>query len=156
MLAKALVPVDGNAQTIGKARLLFPAEFAQLGAINSVTVVIKWPVVCVLDPLLEFLWGVVLNANLLQEVAAQIQVGDLIVRADIVDVANLTLVQNSVKGISSVASKQVAPGWAAITVKNDGLSAVEQACEFGDDLCKRLLATGFICAQYRFERQGPR
>lgn len=136
LLTELLVPVDGDAQTVGEAGLLLPAELAQLGAVDSVTVVVEGTVVGVLDPLLELLGGVVGNADLLQQVAAQLQVGDLVVRADVVDLANLTLVQDGVEGIGSIASEQVATGWATVTVQDNRLTTVQQASELGDDLCK--------------------
>lgn len=139
LLTELLVPVDGDAQAVGETGLLLPAELAQLGAVHSVAVVVERTVVGVLDPLLELLGGVVRDADLLQQMAAQLQVGDLVVRADVVDLANLTAVHNGVESVGSIAGKKVAAGRATVTVQDNGLTTVQEAGELGDDLCGSLL-----------------
>ena len=44
------------------------------------------------------------------------------------------LVKDRVEGIGGVAGEQVAAGRGSVTVQDDGLAAVQQAGELGDDL----------------------
>lgn len=88
----------------------------------------------VLDPFPNLLGRAVRDAHLGEQLAAERQVGDFVVRADIVDLAHLALVQDRVKGIRRVAGEKVAPGGATVAVQDHGLAAVQQTAELGDDL----------------------
>ncbi len=154
-LAEAAVPVDSDAQTFGERGLLVPSELAQLGAVDSVAVVVERPVVRVLDPSLELLGRVVRDAHLLEELAAQIKVADLVVRADVVDVAHLALVEDGVEGIRCVTGEEVSPGGRTVTVKHNRLAAVQERRELGDNLCSRMpSAAVYVWAQPKDKTVG--
>lgn len=127
LLTEAAVPLDCLLQTVGKRSLLVPAELTQLGAVDGVAVVVEGPVVGILDPLAEVLGRLVWNAKLGQELAAESQVADLVVRANIVNLAHLSLVEDCVERIRSISGIQVAAGRGTITMQNNGLLAVQQA-----------------------------
>lgn len=136
-LAEAAVPVDRHGQAVGEAGLLIPAQLPQLGAVDGVPVVVEGPVVRVLDPLGQLLVRVVRDAHLGEQLGAQRQVANLVVRPDVVDLAQLALVQDRVERVRRVAREEVSARRRAVAVQDDRLSSVEQAGELWDDLCKR-------------------
>lgn len=79
LLAELLVPLDRDAQPVGEAHLLVPAELTEFSAVDGVPVVVERPVVRVFDPLGKFLWRRVRDAELREESAAELQVADLVV-----------------------------------------------------------------------------
>ena len=134
MLAEAAVPVDRDAQAGGQACFLLPPELAQLGAVDGVAVVVEGPVVRVLDPLLEVLGRVVGDVHLAQQQSAEFDVGHLVAGTDVVDLAQLTAVQDGVERVRSVPCVQVPPCRAAVAMQDNRLPSVQQAGELGDDL----------------------
>lgn len=139
LLTESLVPLDSDANTLLERGLLVPTKVAELRAVDSVAAVVEGTVVGVLDPLVELLLGLVGDLKVGEELGAEGQVGDLVVGADVVDLADGTLVEDGVKGIGGVTGEQVTAGWGTVTVENDGLAAVQEAGELGDDLCGGLL-----------------
>lgn len=87
-----------------------------------------------LDPGVQLLLGLVRDLEVGEELGAEGQVGDLVVGADVVDLPDVALVEDGVKGVGGVAGEQVAAGGGAVAVEDDGLAAVQEAGEFGDDL----------------------
>lgn len=104
---------------------MIPAKFPQLGAVDSVTVVVERTVVGVLDPLVELFLSLVWNVEVLQEVGAEGNVGDLVVGADVVGLTEGSLVENRVECISSIAGEEVTTGRRSIPMENERLSAVQ-------------------------------
>ena len=133
LLAEPLVPINCNLETLGEARLLLPAQIPELGTINSIAVVVEGSVVRVLDPLAELLRGVVRDAHLRQELATDINVGNFVVGADVVDMTELALVEDSVESVRGIAGEKVATGRAAISVKDEGLAAIQETGELGNN-----------------------
>ncbi len=144
LLTELLVPLDGDGESLLERSLLVPAQVAELGAIDGVAAVVEWAVVSVLDPLVEFLLGGVWDLEVSKELGAEGQVGDLVVRANVVDLANGTLVENGVEGIGSITSEEITARWGTITVKDEWLTTVQQAGELWNDLCE-LIST---CHKY--------
>lgn len=77
-----------------------------------------------------------------QEVLAQVKVGNLSRRPDVVDLANDSLGKDKVEGVGSIASVEVATGRAPISVDDQLVTAVEKARELGDDLLRVLVSGG--------------
>jgi len=151
LLAELLVPVDGSGKSRLEWSLLVPAEVAELRAVDSVAAIVEWTVVGVLNPLVKLLLGGVGDLKVSQELGAEGKVGDLVVRADIVNLANGTLVENGVKGVSGVAGEEVTAGWGAITVEDEWLATVQQAGELRDDLCRKV-SNWFVWRLYKARR----
>lgn len=139
LLAKLAVPLHRDVQALSEGGLLIPAQLAQLGTIHSIAVVVEGPVMRVFHPLLHVLLRLVRDAKLGQQLAAQCEVGDLVVRAHVVHLTELALVQNGIEGVGRVAGKQVAPRRGAVAVQDDGLGTVQQAAELGDDFLRVLV-----------------
>jgi len=134
VLSKLAIPLHRDAQTFSEAGLLVPAELTELGAVDSVPVVVERPVVCVLYPLGEILGRLMRDTDLGQQLATKVKVADLVVRADIVDLTEVAFVKNRVKSISRISRKEVATGRGSVSVKNNGLPSVQQAAEFRNNL----------------------
>ncbi len=90
----------------------------------------------VLDPLVELFLCAVGNFHICEQLGAKAQIGDLVIRSNIVDLANGTLVKDCVEGIGGVSGKEISSGWRTVTVENQRLATVQEAGEFGDDFCK--------------------
>jgi hypothetical protein len=116
LLAEGLVPLDRDADALLEGGLLVPAEVAQLRAVDGVAAIVERAVVRVLDPLVQLLLRLVRDLEVGQQFRAQRQVGDLVVRADVVDLPDRALVQDCVEGVGGVTGEQVAPGRGAVTV----------------------------------------
>ena len=152
-LAKPHIPLHGPPQPLLKPRLLLPPQPAQLGRVDGVAVVVERPVVCVFYPAGDlslasfFLFGLEVrgggggwrgrggDGHFREEFFAEGQVADLVVRADVVDLAQLAAVEDRVEGVGCVAGVEVAPRGGAVAVEDDGLAPGEEAGEFGDDFC---------------------
>lgn len=135
LLSKLLVPLDGLGKSLLERSLLVPAQVAKLGAIDGVAAIVEWAIVGVLDPLVKLLLGRVWDLEVCEKLGAEGQVGDLVVGADVVNLADVSLVENGVEGIGSITGKQVAAGWGTISVEYEWLTTVQQAGEFWNDLC---------------------
>lgn len=120
----ALVPVHGDLETLLEGGLLCPAELLELGSIDGVSVVVEGAVVGVLDPLLELGRVLVVDAHLGEELVTECDVGDFVVRADVVDLTHLALVEDGVEGVGGVSGVEISACWAAISVEDHGLAAV--------------------------------
>jgi hypothetical protein len=49
LLAKSLVPIDGNSHSVRKTGLLLPTKLSQLGSVNSISVIVERTITSVLD-----------------------------------------------------------------------------------------------------------
>ena len=127
------IPVHRPAQTLLDARLLLPAQPAQLGAVHGVAPVVEGPVVRVLHPTAVLLGRVVRDAHGREDLAAEREVGDLVAGADVVDLAGLAFMQDGVERVGGVGGVEVPPSRAAVAVEDYWLAPVEEACEFGYD-----------------------
>lgn len=115
-----------------------PAEFAKLGGVDGVAVVIERTIVCVLNPLAEVVGvksgggGKVEEG---EEFGAELKVGDFVSGTDVVDLVDVTDVEDGVEGVDGVGGVEVAAGGFAGAVEDEGAVAMEEAGEFGDDFC---------------------
>lgn len=134
-LPKLLIPLNSQLQPILKLGLLIPTQTPQFSPVNSVSKVVERSVLDVLDDFVVFLGWVV---EFLDEVAAEVSVGDFVVGPDVVDLADGALVEDCVEGVCCVASKEVTAGVHTASVKEKIAAAVEEAGEFGDDLYKEV------------------
>ena len=146
-LAKPHIPLHGPPQPLLKPRLLLPPQPAQLGRVDGVAVVVERPIVCVFYPAGDlslasfFLFGLGVggggggDGHFREEFVAEGEVADLVVRADVVDLAQLAAVEDRVEGVGCVAGVEVAPRGGAVAVEDDGLAPGEEAGEFGDNFC---------------------
>lgn len=70
----------------------------------------------VLDPLVELFLGGVRNVETLKEVGTESDVGNLVIRSDIVNLADGTLVENGIKSVCGISSEEITTSWASITM----------------------------------------
>lgn len=74
------------------------------------------------------------EAELLEEQRAEIEVGDFVCGADVVGLTNYTFVEDGVEGIGCVAGIEISASMFSVTMNEQLTAAVKEAGEFGDDL----------------------
>lgn len=138
-LAKLPVPAHRRPQPGLNARPLPPPQLPELGVVDGVAPVVVRPVVRVLYPPPELVRRAVVDGHGREEQAAEGEVGDLVVGAHVVDLAQLALVQNRVEGVGCVAGVEVASCRAAVAVEDDGLASMKKTGKLGYDFCACLV-----------------
>lgn len=138
-LTKLPVPVHRDAQPVLDPRLLLPAQPVELCPIDGISHIVILPVVRVHDPPAALLQRVVGDTHGVQHHAAEIQVGDLIAGSHVIDLPDLALMQDRVKGVCGVAGVKISSRGTAVAMKDHGLLAVQQAGKFGNNLCESSL-----------------
>lgn len=95
--------------------------------------IVEWTINGVFDPFVELFLGLVGDVEVGEELGAEGQIGDFVVGSNIVNVVDFTLVENGVESIGCVTSKEVTAGWGSVSVENNGLTAVKEEGELGDN-----------------------
>jgi hypothetical protein len=124
------IPVDRHLKSVLESCPLLPAQRVQLGAVDSVAAIVKFPVVSMLDP--SFHIGLPKQA---EKLLRELDVRDLILRINVVGLADLAFVQDGVEGLCCVAGVEVAAGVLAVAMEQQWLAAAKEIDEFWDDLC---------------------
>lgn len=75
------------------------------------------------------------NLHVREKLGTEAQVGDLIVRSNVVDLANGTLVEDCVESIRSVSGKKISSRGRSVPMEHEGLTTVKKTSKFRDDLC---------------------
>lgn len=132
-VSKTLVPVDGEPQALVEARLLAPTQLLELGRVHGISVIVERPIMGVLDPLLELGLVAGVNTHNLEQLAAQVDVGDLVDGAHIVRLSNLALVKDCVKGVARITGKKIAAGRGTVSMEDNWHAVMQQRGKLGDN-----------------------
>ena len=126
------VPGDGLGQALVEVVGGGPAELADPAGVQRVAPVVAWPVGHELDHVLA-------GAERGQDAAGQLQVGDLVAAADVVDGAGLAAPQHQVDGAAVVEHVQPVADVAAAAVQRHLVAVHQVGDEQRDDLLGELV-----------------
>jgi hypothetical protein len=124
------IPVDRRLESVLESCPLLPAQRVQLGAIDSVATVVKFPVVRMLNP--SFHVGFAEQA---EKLLRELDVRDLILRVNVVGLTDLAFVQDGVEGLCCIAGVEVAASVLTVAMQQQWFAAAKQVDEFWYDLC---------------------
>ena len=114
-----LVPLDCPLEAILPLGVLSPAQGVELGGVDGVAEVVEGAVGDEGDKGVHL----VLHAEGADDLPGDLDVRELVVAADVVNVTDLALVEDDVKGPGDILDEEEVARVAAVTVEGDGAAA---------------------------------
>ena len=151
-----LVPLDGAFQSLFPGPLFLPAQLVQFIGVDGVSQVVELTVGHKGDPLFFLAFA----SKRLEQRAGDFDVGEFVLSSNIVDLPDLSLVQNDIKGTGDVLDKQKVACVGTVSVDGEGKIFQELVGKLGNQLFGELVrsvdvvTTGNQAGQFERSKVG--